>query len=293
MLIKRNISVLLIVIILGIIAYQHKYVFSLINLSCDIITGGKVGTSGSNKDIGNNHISRTQLRVATFNICSGYNLFGKPMDLSGRSRDYLIEGGFDIVGLQEVRQNSPAYGTTKDQITTLAQDTFPFKRFYNSTTVEDTADYGLGLLSKYEAVRHNQYTLPNHEASEPRILTQSEVFIRGKRIFVFVTHLEWNYDSYRQKQMSFIRDKLDSLKGQSFIVFGDWNVKSNSEYNIFSDYKIVNGYNNVWYSTYNKTADGLRTLDNIILSNDFKINKIDMIYTEDSDHSALYVDLEF
>lgn len=240
----------------------------------------------------------TTLKVATWNIHSGKDMNDTYIDLSAFPKDYMIEGGYDVVGLQELRVNySGSHPNSKDPLTAIASTYFDFKRFYRAQYLveEPTAEYGIGILSKHGMVRHTQFTLPNTSSDpavvEQRILSQAEMYVKGRRIYLFNTHIRWDNDSIRLQQLTYIKDKLAALNGASFILFGDFNVKANSEYDIFSDYQMVNGYNGQWIDTYNPTNDGLRSLDNIICSNDFTIKNIGLRTSTASDHSILYADL--
>lgn len=230
------------------------------------------------------------ISVATWNIHGGMDQSGKYINLSTNSRELIA--GFDIVGLQELKVNY-SKSISKDPIAAFS---FPYGHFYKATTLSDepTADYGIGALSESEMIGLTQYTLPNTTGSEVRILSQAETTINGKKIYIFNTHLRFDDDSIRTQQMQFIKEKLDALNGESFVLFGDFNIRDVSEFDIFTpSYQMVNGFNGVYYDSYNLDDWTTRKLDNIICSKDLTIKSTGLIQTTLSDHSVLHAQLEW
>ncbi len=242
-----------------------------------------------------------KIKVATWNIYGGRDQTGNDIDLSKDPRELLALGLYDVVGLQEVRVNfSGSHPNSRNPISALSMGMYPYGHFFKSQALpeEPAADFGQGLLSKFALSQHVQFLLPNTSTdpaiAEPRILTQSEIVVKGKKIYVFNAHLRWDNDGVRTQQMQYIKDKLDELQGESFVLFGDFNVRSTSEFDIFlPDYQVVNGHNGVYYDTYNLADWPTKRIDNIICSADFTIKNPGMKSTTLSDHSLLYTELEF
>lgn len=234
------------------------------------------------------------MKVASWNIHGGRNQNGDYIDLTAGSKTLLDNGNYDVVGLQELRVNySGSHPNSKNPIAAFG---YPFGRFYKSTSLpeEPTADYGIGVLNQYQMSNHVQYTLPNSVGAEVRILSQAEMWRGRKKIYIFNAHLRWDNDSIRLQQMKFIKNKLDSLQGASFILFGDFNVRSASEFDLFlPDYQFVNGHNGTYYDTYNLTDWPTKRIDNIICSRDLTIKNQGMTATTLSDHSILFAELEW
>jgi hypothetical protein len=89
--------------------------------------------------------------------------------------------------------------------------------------------------------------------------------------------------------MQYLKNKFDSLNGAPFICFGDFNVRSSNEFDIFSPtYQFANGHNGTYFDTYNLADWSTRRLDNIICSNDFIIAAKGVVPTSLSDHSIFF-----
>lgn len=238
----------------------------------------------------------TDMLVSTWNIHGGRNKNGEYIDLTLNSRDMLIQGCYHLVGLQELRVNySASHANSKDPINAIANPLLDFRKFYKAQDMVDeaTADYGIGLLSYNGVIKHTQYNLPKGSTDEEqRILSHTEMYIDKKKIHVLNTHVAFEPDATRADQLSYIQQKLTELGNDSFILFGDFNVKSRNEYSTyFSNWQMVNGKDGTWYNTYNVTYSGESAVDNIICSNDFKISDVGMHENAMSDHNVLYAKL--
>jgi endonuclease/exonuclease/phosphatase family metal-dependent hydrolase len=235
-------------------------------------------------------VPKTTLKVATWNIHGGKNENSVYIDLSKLPRDLIASGAYDIVGMQEVLVNG-SQSITKWPNAALGPGYG--QGFFQAITLENgVAKMGNGLLIKKYGIGNPVNTnLPNG-GYENRVLSQSEFILNGKKFYVFVTHLTYQSLSVRTSQMQFIKNKLDSLNGASFILMGDFNVESTSEYNLFSPtYQFVNGLGGTYYDTYRTGDWPTNRIDNIICSKDFTVSSRGMVSTSLSDHNLLWASL--
>jgi len=139
---------------------------------------------------------------------------------------------------------------------------------------------------------------------EPRSYSRIVFEKDGKEIAFYSTHLSVEALDVRMEQLQELREVLDNDPVEYKILVGDFNTDtSTSEYDIFlmGGYRLANGNNGVWFNT---VADdevardslGLGStnigyLDNIIVSGNIRIDYVQMIRTDLSDHNALIAGL--
>ncbi|HHI9469061.1 TPA: endonuclease/exonuclease/phosphatase family protein [Enterococcus faecalis] len=140
-------------------------------------------------------------------------------------------------------------------------------------------------------------------AIEPRSYSRVVINKEGKNIAFYVTHLSVESVDVRKKQFQQLKKALDSDTTTYKILVGDFNADDGiNEYDIFNEgYKMANGYEGVWLETMaeedfaRKAVDSdlrVKFLDNVIVSDNIEIKKVETLKTNLSDHLPLVVRLE-
>ncbi len=123
---------------------------------------------------------------------------------------------------------------------------------------------------------------------------KSKITLGNKDLYIYECHLAYSagYEAIRQEQYrDLINDAINN--GYEYVIFiGDFNAQVIGEYDIFKD----NGYNlcNGGYTgAYNTLRD--ITADNIIYSNNIKLNKFEVLtdYNLNTDHKPIIAELNF
>jgi len=164
----------------------------------------------------------------TLNIMT-YNLrFGELASLEDIA-GFIKSQNADIVALQECdwktnRERAPQQ-KGKAFVNELAYHTGMFG-IYGKAIDYQGGYYGVGVLSKYPVVRSERILLPNPEPKkEQRTMLICDIELPDKSILTFIcTHLEVSSANTRAAQISFINDKIKSIKNP-VILAGDMNAK--------------------------------------------------------------------
>ncbi len=218
----------------------------------------------------------TGLRVGTYNI---HILSDVSQDASVIAKD-ITDNGLDIVGLQEVDQNTVRTGR-KDQIKELA-DALGWHYGYGKAIDLEGGAYGIALVSKYPIVSFETEQLPSG-SEEQRVVCHAVVRVGARLVNVFNTHLTWT--GLQSQQFAKIAELLDGL--DNYIITGDFNCSDFSAFSVLGGQLVNNGT-----STFITNAeDG--AIDNIVVSNGYTIGTGQMVNTGHSDHKMLYVDITF
>lgn len=151
--------------------------------------------------------------------------------------------------------------------------------------------YGIGILSVYPLENSTRIPLSVQKGEEARALVKTTVDINGKTVEILNTHLSFESTESRQNQFAVLRENTDAAK--RFILCGDFNVGSYSEFDALGAVQTVNNAETN-YRTYVPTAgetDSFLGLDNIVVSADMQIQSSRMIKTTVSDHNMLVADI--
>lgn len=151
--------------------------------------------------------------------------------------------------------------------------------------------YGIGILSIYPLENSTRIPLSVQKGEEARVLVKTTVDINGKTVEILNTHLSFESTESRQNQFAVLRENTDAA--ERFILCGDFNVGSYSEFDALGAVQTVNNAETN-YRTYVPTAgetDSFLGLDNIVVSADMQIQSSRMIKTTVSDHNMLVADI--
>lgn len=224
----------------------------------------------------------TTLTVATFNIDAKAH-----PDLKAQ-RALLVAHHVEIAGLQEVdrkTERNPLDMPSKFQVK-------PYKDVYFSKAIDfEGGEYGICLVSQYKFLEKSAAMLDSADAEEQRIYERVVVEKEGKKIAVYNTHLSWETEKIRNKQLNDLMAIVDKDPVKYKIIVGDLNVdQHHKELNMFkTDYRLSNGKDGAWYDTYNGEDPAMKVMsvDNIITSKNIEIQQVKMIETDLSDHNLL------
>lgn len=160
-----------------------------------------------------------------------YNLRFGELSKMDRLAEEIKAQNADFVALQELDDKTmrplAKQNNGLSYITELAQKTGMFG-FYGRTIDVDGGYYGIGILSKYPAIKVEKFDLPNPENVEPRILLKGLFEMDGKKIIFACTHLDYISAASRQLQAKRI---VELLRGEKYpvILAGDMNVEPGEE----------------------------------------------------------------
>lgn len=153
-------------------------------------------------------------RVATYNIQSGKGL-DKRLDLS---RTASVLGGFDLIGLNEVRAGLDG---TNQAAELGAMLQMPWL-FAASETRWCRPSFGNGVLSRLPMGQWYRSPLPTTRLRGLRNIVLTHVEVGGRRVVVLVTHLDVVTD--HDKQLALVTDLFLSLQ-EPAILMGDLNTR--------------------------------------------------------------------
>lgn len=225
-----------------------------------------------------------QLNIGTYNIANGRQVNHQMIKLA---KD-IVDQKLDIVGMQEVDQFCDRSGNM-DTMKTMSELTgMPYYAFFKAINLAGNGaggvgEYGVGVLSKYPILETERIEL--YSTGETRVLGRTKIDVNGTAINFFTTHLEWSPDATRYKQLDQFNDIFP--KYDNFVVVGDFNVHTLSEYQRINYKGMVNTEEKP-ILTYSST-DGDWYLDNIIYSpEDWTFGEGKTLPNGKSDHFMLY-----
>lgn len=256
----------------------------------------------------------TRMKVCTYNIghfSYGTDPYGMPSDIYDTKLKnwfkFFGENMFDVCGVQE------DYKYLDRADTVLSEDNFWSKLFkYNAYRYNQSGFGWESLRSRYAI--HNAGIFQTTVDETTRTYRCGDIYVNGKEIFLLSVHLYPSQESdgptVRAEEFAQIATLLATK--EYFIVFGDFNTMSTSEWdtalNDSQGNKICNMANGglygwKWtfsnnpadYSDYdNPTGTKVWCLDNILTSKNIQIEYADVIncYSQTtSDHIPLFASL--
>jgi len=222
---------------------------------------------------------RAKLKIASYNIKNGVLA---DHDFEVLAKDILATGA-DIVGLQEVDQNTSRNGY-QDTLKLLSQYTgMQYYSFLPTISPYKKGEYGIAVLSKYPIVEVEQIYLPQkYDTDERRGLLRATVDVNGVRVNFLNTHCHWNGF---EEQLTTIAQSVASL--HNFVVVGDYN----SEDFALHSRIFPNAHFAVDQESPLATTPGGGSIDNMIASPNFFIRSCKSYLEGHSDHYMIYADL--
>ncbi|MCY3410184.1 MAG: endonuclease/exonuclease/phosphatase family protein [Candidatus Heimdallarchaeota archaeon] len=198
------------------------------------------------------------IKLLVYNIAANYPGYGDYVRID-KLRDFLIQGDWDIIGLNEV-YNKTLRNILLDDVN--LQDKYPYMIDSQKEWSEmplHTFENGLIILSKYPIVDSKRFEYTNrltfgiNKILPPKDMIYCKVQIETTPIEVFFTHLQWGDDprqvKVRLEHMQELRVQVDILHDPHTptIVCGDMNIygypDKKDEYQHFM--KLFNGFTDV------------------------------------------------
>lgn len=228
----------------------------------------------------------TSLTVATFNIDAKSN-----PDIA-LQRKLLADRGVEVAGLQEV--DCYTARNPIDMPSLFRQN--PFKEAYFAKAIDfEGGQYGICLVSAHRLLEKKTGLLDSAGAEEQRVYERALIEKDGKKIAVYNTHLSWETEKIRNKQLNELKAIVDADPTPYKIIMGDLNVdQHHRELDMFkASYRLSNGKDGAWYDTFNGVDPAMKVMsvDNIITSKNIEIRGVKMVETTLSDHHMLLANL--
>lgn len=218
------------------------------------------------------------IKIATYNIANGRYV---QYDYRTLAQD-ILSSGADIIGLQEVDQNT-SRNRQQDTLKLLSEYTgFRYYSYAPALIPYQGGAYGNGILSRYPILSAYYDRLPRlDEAEESRTVLCADIEVGQTRLCVLVTHCE----------QSSILAQLDNIQkhtsdSEDYIVLGDFNYENFSAFSVFPGTTLANHAENRLDSTINGQA-----FDNMVFSPRIQANHIHLIQTGHSDHHMLVAEV--
>lgn len=161
-----------------------------------------------------------ELRVLTINI---WNRQGPWQERNALLSAALEAAQPDIIGMQEVIRRGSA--SQADELTARLGHHVAFGK---ARPLDEDADYGNAITSRFPITRSRVVELPCLDVDEPRSILVTELDTPVGCLPVLVTHFSWRLDHgfVREQQALAVADTLDTITGNVLppVVMGDLNA---------------------------------------------------------------------
>ncbi len=225
----------------------------------------------------------TSIRVMTYNIQQGYSEDGiKNFD---GQLTVIKSVNPDLIGLQEC-DSSRIAGGNADVVRYFA-NALKMHSYYGPKTV--TGTFGIALLSKYPI--QNPKTFFMHSEGEQTATIEAEIQVEGTLFHVYVTHLGNDGPLVQQEAI------MGEVNAKSNVVLmGDFNFRpGTSQYNLtavtLNDSWLIAESQRLDYQD-NIDYNVSRRIDHIFVSPGIIIADCHYIVSTESDHPALWAEIE-
>lgn len=207
--------------------------------------------------------------------------FSSQMKYQGGDYGLAMFSNFEILSRETIKIYSDEYlGEFKDEQLYLLE---------NSN--RDDEEYNTKLSLFKEKLKNN-----NLRMIEPNIIQKIVVKVNGKIISAYGVHLSYEDYYIREKQREQLIQILEDDKNEYKVVIGDFNADNGTyEYNYFiKNYNLANGKDGYWKDTFPRDLDENMksySIDNIIVTKNIDIKKVEYVETKYSDHTIIFADL--
>lgn len=227
--------------------------------------------------------SVTSLTVMTYNIQQGVNITG---DINYDKQLALIKSvNPDIIGLQE-SDTARLSGGNSDVVRYFA-NRLNYYSFYGPRTV--TGTFGAAILSKYPII--NPITFFTYSDEDEIGTVEAQIKVGTTRFNVYINHPAGSDDA----KLAHIQALMDRISGKTNVIsMGDFNSHENSTFYNAS----VAVLQDVWLTKSSGGVDGPSfdlsdRIDYIFVSLSFTVLEARYITDPQSDHPALWAELQF
>ena len=239
------------------------------------------------------------LKTITFNMCHGEGLDGK-IDVK-RQAELLKKYKPDIVFLQEIDMYTKRVDEN-NQLFEFSENIGLKYRFMGINIKYKEGFYGDGILSRFPIEYSANYLMPTiKEESEQRGVLSVSISFGTTKIHLFSVHLSTSKKERLLAAEEIVRiiKKID--KNDVIIIGGDFNVgiekigkhqytfeekECYDEYNILN--QVLSQINNNEKTWFSKEGEGC--IDTIFYSRNIKLENVQTIKTDLSDHYGVYAE---
>ncbi len=235
------------------------------------------------------------MKIAFLNVMSGMNISKEPWQyyqhwklFMPHSSDILSEVAkealdADILACAEIDGGS--FRTRGvDQITLIAREGgFPYFHFFPTYKIGRFINQGNSIHSRIPLHAIENFLLPGK--GEPRFISGTKVKTDAGIINVYVTHLSLRA-RFRKLQIDELADFMNKIDGP-VILFGDFNVASNIEFEILEKSKLTRAITAPTFPSWNPKDH----LDCIFVTKHFSILRVWTVQKRFSDHLMLRAEL--
>ncbi|MGI5894692.1 MAG: endonuclease/exonuclease/phosphatase family protein [Candidatus Merdivicinus sp.] len=216
------------------------------------------------------------VRVGTWNV---HGSEAEPAEQNALIAEYDL----DALAVQEVEGQS--------QLDALQNDIFSFGKFFSTISEED---YGLGYLSQRALYETEAIELPNdaYHTLESRYLVVSKIFVDGKIVYLYNTHLSFENDEIRAAQIEAIAEEVSQHEGEYQIILGDFNLKDLAELEALEGFTSVSTAEDP-IETYHGDDWDTKALDHILYSENLELADSYAVPNDLSDHDMLIAEFYF
>lgn len=217
------------------------------------------------------------IRVGTYNILHGDYV---NLDYTVIAKD-LSDLGLDIVGLQEVDQNTKR-NNYQDTLAIIAKEAgYPYYAFTKALDFKG-GEYGTAILSKYPIKSHESFLLPVTADHEQRALGHAVIDVNGITVDFFNSHLGED----KIPQFQFLSEKMTGKN--VYLLTADFNNHAG-----FHFFDALPEGKQMLYDEKNpvQTTKAKSTIDNIIFSPNIKLDSFHVEnQSNHSDHYLVWAD---
>lgn len=242
--------------------------------------------------------SEISLRVMSYNIAAG----GGDLD---RTTATIRTSAADIVALQEVDVHWSTRSGFTDQAAVLAERLGMQVRFAHiyalpgATAATPLREHGVALLSRYPIVAYTNHSITRlstqAEGSPPAPMPgflEATVDVRGTRVRVFNTHLDFRPDPAVRRQQVDETLAIIGHPSAPTLLFGDLNAPPGAPelqpiFKQLRDSWVVSADSGF---TYSATAP-VRRIDYVFSSSHFRVSAVAVFESLASDHRPVIIDL--
>ncbi len=222
--------------------------------------------------------NKITLRVGSYNIKAGSFVGFDISKLAAEIESHRL----DLVGLQEVDMGTARSGGIDTMKLLAGSAGYEHYRFARAIDYRG-GQYGTGILSRYPIVAFEVIQLHSGSA-EGRSVGHAIVEVNRVSIDFFNTHL--SYESAYLRTVQFAQLSELTKKCGTYVLTGDFNTAECREFSVFKKSILVN------INTYPTFPSSCRGIDNIVLSNNWRVTASGMGAPGNSDHNLLWAEIE-
>ncbi len=166
------------------------------------------------------------MKIMSFNTQSCTNYITQEIDYKIMA-DAIIKCDADIVGLNEIHEESHMENYSFQTRKVAEASAFPYYKFGQACTLEE-GNFGNGFISKIPIVKAEVIGVPDPEVKTGNQLYETRALLKVKLengYTVLVIHFGLNED----EQINAVKVVVDNLEDEKCILMGDFNVEPDNK----------------------------------------------------------------